>query len=491
MQRVVLACVASSVGLFCLYQVAIYLLSAQQQPRGDENPQQQNNSAVVATAAGSGKGHTAGPENGDHEGTPAADVKAGMLISEGSNLTAGRSSRFEHSRSHDFIFCANIVDKLGSAIQALKAFLTLAYELQQRGWRVRVNLPALGTTEFDHKPLWSREGTSIGSMLDVTALQTLLDIDASIDANFSRRQLSCWQGGRDVFIHKSVFIENVQLWKTRVPHRWLDLGLNKTGFDRLFDNLGALASSSYDQPIRVYWDMQNLSPAQCGTFVFNSTARKVTGSMLLRHSGTEDDCAFVFVRQIVRHNQVMLLHTFPQTPNVSQRQHEQARQCVDCFDVPVPLAAVGSSLGKLLKTFSIKCAAFYVKTLGLDEKDFLQSIMQAARSSGVPFKATRIHKKACKFCMAANAQIMQHAARAPLLISEFGTSWSDLPASNLLASGESVAYLYSGARKKPTRVKGHQKVDMRVHLADCKDGMLFRGQCIRAHDPVDGLLTSC
>eukprot|EP00930_Biecheleria_cincta_P098403 TRINITY_DN90065_c0_g1_i1.p1 TRINITY_DN90065_c0_g1~~TRINITY_DN90065_c0_g1_i1.p1 ORF type:complete len:486 (+),score=85.42 TRINITY_DN90065_c0_g1_i1:220-1677(+) len=485
MQRVVLACVATSVGLFCLYQVAVYLLSAQQQPRGDNDHQRQNASA----AAGSTGGRTTGLENGVHEDTPSADVKAGMLLP---NLTASDSSTFQHSRRHDFILCGNIVDKLGSAIQGLKAFLILAYELQQRGWRVRVNVPALGTAEFDHKPLWAREGTPIGSLLDVTALQTLLDTDASIDANFSRRQLSCWQGGRDVFIHQSVFIESAQLQKTRVPHRWPDLGLNKTWFDRLFDNLGALASSSYDQPIRVYWDMQNLSPAQCATFVFNSTARKVTGHMLLRPSGTEDDCAFVFVRQIVRQNKVMYLHTFPQTPTAKQRQeHQQALQCVDCFDVPVPLAAVGPALGKLLKSLNIKCAAFYVKTLGLDEQDFLQSIMQAARSAGVPFNATRIHKIPCKFCMAANTQIMQRAARAPLLISEFGTSWSDLPASNLLASGESVAYLYSGARKKPTRVQGHQKVDVRVHLADCKDGMLFRGQCIRAHDPVEGLLASC
>ncbi|CAJ1337565.1 unnamed protein product, partial [Effrenium voratum] len=81
------------------------------------------------------------------------------------------------SRSHDFVLCANIAGTLGSALQALKAFLTIARRLQERGWRVRVVFPALGTHEFDDLPLSTRNGTSLANMLDTTPLRQLLDIE--------------------------------------------------------------------------------------------------------------------------------------------------------------------------------------------------------------------------------------------------------------------------------------------------------------------------
>ncbi|CAJ1400570.1 unnamed protein product [Effrenium voratum] len=385
------------------------------------------------------------------------------------------------SRSHDFVLCANIAGTLGSALQALKAFLTIARRLQERGWRVRVVFPALGTHEFDDLPLSTRNGTSLANMLDTTPLRQLLDIEEEADVVFERRQQVCWEQGCDVSVWSLVQVHTPQLRNLTVPHLWIGPGLEKWMFEQLFDNLATLGNAAeFPAPIRVFWQMQSYSPAMCGPFVYPALAKQVDAALVPK--AQEESCAFVYVRRIIRRDKMWHLPG-PFSLNM---------------DVQAPVSAVAQRIAQVLKEHRVPCANFYVKLLGLNSTGFLSLVRLGF---GAAASARRVRKRNCRLCTAGNMEILQKAASAPLLLAEKGSFWPDVPAARLLALGKPVAYL-SGVQlpkrkvKVPNAVKAERfaepEANVSVTRLACEGGLVYRGRCVRpGEDPNQGSVYEC
>ncbi|CAE7326936.1 unnamed protein product [Symbiodinium necroappetens] len=399
------------------------------------------------------------------------------------------------SRNHDFVLCANVAGTLGSSLQAAKAFFTIASRIRQRGWRVRVLLPAIGGTEFDNVRLDEKNGTSLAKVLDLTPLRKLLDIDEDSAATLEKQKKVCWEKGADVSVFSLVQIRTEQLRGVTVPHIWLGPGYERWMFEQLFDNLGTLANApNFTDAIRVFWQMRSSSPTECSPFVYPDLAFEVGQAMLLKPPERAEPCAFVYVGPIIRRDRLWHLRPGP----------DFTKWCPQCSlpNLPAWVNATAKKIGSLLKEQQLTCASFYVRLLGLTSTEFLQLIQDGAATAGVPFEASRIKKRSCRLCMEANMEVLQRAAASPLLIAEYGSFWPDLPAMHLLARGATVAYLHGDvslrtylsnmkeANGSPGEVR--QDLDPRNDVAfgrlGCKDGLICRGRCIDYRDKSGGPL---
>ncbi|CAE7605028.1 UPF1 [Symbiodinium natans] len=448
----------------------------------------------VASAGGHKTGHT--PVDKQPSEPPGSDGAPGSMWLgnlPSKDLSAAEVAQMaappatpRASRRHDFVLCANVAGTLGSSLQAAKAFFTIASRLQQRGWRVRVVLPAVGGTEFDNFRLDEKNGTSLGRVLDLTPLRKLLDIDEDSGASIEPRKKVCWEKGCDVSVFSLVNVRNEQLRTVTVPHIWLGPGYERWMFEQLFDNLGTLANApNFTDVIRVFWQMRSSSPTECSPFVYPDLAYEVGQAMRLKPPEQVERCAFVYVGPIIRRDR--LWHLRP-GPNYTQ-------WCPQCSlpDLPAWVNATGWRIGSLLKAQQLTCANFYVRLLGLNSTEFLQLIHDGAAKGGVPFQASRIKKRPCRLCMESNMEILQRAAASPLLVAEYGSFWPDTPAKQVLARGATVAYLHGDVLARMRMSSLHEKAseagldpgrdldtrnDVAFSLLSCKDGVIHRGKCI-------------
>eukprot|EP00435_Cladocopium_sp_Y103_P034961 s2442_g9.t1 len=294
------------------------------------------------------------------------------------------------TRRYDFVFCANIIGTLGNALQALKAFLIIAKRVQDRGWRVLVQLPALGLREMDWAALEDDEnGTALGEVLELTELRKLFEIDEASDAVAASRVAGCWAQGCDVSIWSLAQVHSLWLSEVEVPHLWLGPGKEKWMFEQLFDNLGALsnnrpitglhAEERLGTPLRIFWEMQRYSPSRCAPWVYGYLERQIASALVVRAEEPEP-CAFVYVGHIIHREGWWKLKSF----------NRWAFAHPDRLRADIP--TVAGKIGQLLQEYQISCANFYVKLLGLTGQNFVDLVHQGAERHGVNFTAKRVKK---------------------------------------------------------------------------------------------------
>ncbi|CAL1170975.1 unnamed protein product [Cladocopium goreaui] len=388
----------------------------------------------------------------------------------------------DDTRRYDFVFCANIVGTLGNALQALKAFLIIAKRVQDRGWRVLVQLPALGLREMD----WAafdkdQNGTALGEVLELTELRKLFEIDEASDAVAATR--GCWAQGCDVSIWSLAQVHSLWLAEVEVPHLWLGPGKEKWMFEQLLDNLGALSNNrptGHMEPLRIHWEMQRYSPSRCAPWVYGYLERQIASALVLREAEEPEACAFVYVGHIIHREGWWKLKSF----------NRWAFAHPDRLRADIP--TVAGKIGQLLQEYKISCANFYVKLLGLTGQNFVDLVHQGAEQHGVNFTAKRVKKANCKLCMEGNTALLRRAANAPLLLAEPESFWPDLPAERLRQRGKPVAYIYAELLQKrrwdswlERFVEPPPNITLRV--MDCPwPGQIYRGSCVTPKNGSDG-----
>ena len=394
--------------------------------------------------------------------------------------------------------CGNILDTLGSSLNALQGFLVLAVTLARhmRPAAVTVEMPGLlNMTEglFRHLPHASSNGLPLNAsemalsrLINTTLLARRLGFDL-IDERTSK----CSHDAADINIHTNASSRQHVDEGTPFVAPSLDGGLG--AFHESFRRIERF----YHERVRaghnrstVFIQMMQRGRASCALPVFASTAHEVVEAMEFAEAvqplfPSPQPCAYAYFRHpIVRVSNERFVKILQDGPvHVGPR-----------YQVPLQLYA--EAIGSALHAAGLSCLTINHPTKGGPASDAALTLQAAANTTLHPFqvRATSGPRSSDEREMH-NFREARTAFESPLLLSEMGTLWSDWLLSKRMGEGRSsavvaandtrhpVTYLYSRVLHKSMQQSMHSRAYLPgpdlPHREPC---LFFRGACVPDHE---------